>query len=243
MDTNALIILLVSLFIIAIITIAAAVLVIASNRKLITTSNSNKQERETLKALAERIVDNSNTDKNNPGKTFMNTMVKLRTATKENCIAAMNEIDAARIAIYLFHNGTKSTHGMHFFKMSCMCEKVAIGSGVRERMMEHTNIPINLFDEMFEKLNTYNRYIIMNDKNVNDTSHKIFISAEKINYVQLIAIYDIDNNMLGFISAEMSTSYSKESADEEKKVLDGLSKQLTPVLSFSEYFNDPSVTM
>ena len=234
----------VSLFVIAIITIAAAVLVIASNRKLITTSNSNKQERETLKALAERIVDNSNIENaNNPGKTFMNTMVKLRTATKENCIAAMNEIDAARIAVYLFHNGTKSTSGMHFFKMSCMCEKVAIGSGVRERMMEHTNIPINLFDEMFEKLNTYNRYIIMNDKNVNDTSHKIFISADKIKYAQLIALYDINNNMLGFISAEMSTSYSKESADEEKKVLDELSKQLTPVLSFSEYFNDPSVTM
>ena len=41
--------------------------------------------------------------------------------------------------------------------------------------------------------------------------------------------------MLGFVAAEMDEIYSKDTADEEKKVLDDLAKQLTPVLSYSDY--------
>jgi hypothetical protein len=35
----------------------------------------------------------------------------------------------------------------------------------------------------------------------------------------------------------MDKSYTKDGADAEKKVLDDLAKQLTPVLSFSEYID------
>ena len=170
-------------------------------------------------------------------KNLMNVFVKLREAIKENCVSAMTQIGAARIAIYLFHNGVKSTHGISFYKMSCICEKVAIGSGVRERMIEHNNIPVNLFDEMIEKLTTYNRYIIMNNDETQDTNHRIFISADKIYYTQLVTIYDINNNLLGFIAVEMDRPYSKDEADTEKDVLDELSKQLIPVLSYSDYIS------
>ena len=107
------------------------------------------------KQLLKQISD-SNSDAAKDGieksKNLMNIFVKLREATRENCVNTMNQIGAARIALYLFHNGTHSTHGINFIKMSCICEKVAIGSGIRERMMEHTNIPINLFDDMIDKL-------------------------------------------------------------------------------------------
>lgn len=178
-------------------------------------------------------------DEENPNesKDLMNIFVKLRGAIKETCINTMTNIGAVRIAIYLLHNGTKSTHGINFFKMSCICEKVAVGSGVRERMIEHTNIPINLFDEMIEKLINYNRYIVMNNDDINDYNKKIFISADKIKYTQLIAIYDINNNMLGFVAAEMDHLYDKNKADAEKKELDELVKQLVPVLSYSDYIS------
>lgn len=175
------------------------------------------------------------TKNNGSGKNLINIFVKLKEAIKENCIGAMNQIDAARIAIYLFHNGVRSTHGISFFKMSCICEKVAVGRGIRERMMEHTNIPINLFDEMIDNLTTYDRYIIMNNEEIQEANQKIFISADKINYTQLIALYDINNNMLGFIAVEMDRPYSKDEADREKEILDALVKQLVPVLSYSDY--------
>jgi hypothetical protein len=188
-----------------------------------------------LKQLSEQS--NCNISKGAAGKNLMNIFVNLKEAIKENCIISMNQIGAARIAIYLFHNGVRSTHGISFFKLSCICEKVAIGSGIREHMMEHTNVPVNLFDEMIEKLITYNRFIIMNNEETQDMAYKIFISADKINYAQLVTIYDIDNNMLGFVEVEIDRPYSKDEADKEKEILDELVKQLVPVLSYSDYIS------
>ena len=173
--------------------------------------------------------------KSNNEELLVNTFVKIRSAIKENCILAMNDIKAGRLAIYLFHNGTRSTHGIDFLKISCICEKIAIGSGVRERIIEHTNIPINLFDEMIDKMIECDRYIIMNDKELEKTNHRVFVSSEKVAYTQLVSIYDINNNILGFIAAEMVHPYNKNSADKEKESLDELVKQLVPILSYSEY--------
>jgi predicted aspartyl protease len=102
-------------------------------------------------------------------------------------------------------------------------------------MIDHTNIPINLFDEMIDKLITNDRYIVMNNEDIQNTNHKIFLSADKIKYTQLVAIYDINNNLLGFVAAEMTHAYSKDLADKEKESLNKLVKQLVPVLSYSEY--------
>lgn len=170
-------------------------------------------------------------------KDLFNTFVKLRNSIKENCAVTMTSIKASRLAIYLFHNGTHSTHGINFFKMSCICEKVAIGSGVRERLIEHSNIPINLFDDMIDKLITNGRYLIMNDENLGSSSHKIFISSNKIKYAQTVAIFDINNNILGFVVSEMEHNYVRETALAEKEKLELLTSQLVPILAYSEYVN------
>lgn len=253
LDTEKLILpLVVILFIISIILISFAIFIFMSNRKLIneftTTVNNDcskyksemKAQNDTLtkqllKQLSEQEIASDNITENYSTKNLMSIFIKLRESIKENCVSTMNQIGAARIAIYLFHNGVHSTHGINFFKMSCMCEKVAIGSGIRERMIEHTNIPINLFDEMIEKLTNNNRYIIMNNETTQETNHKIFISADKINYTQLVSIYDINNNMLGFVAVEMDRPFSKDEADREKEILDELVRQLVPVLSYSDY--------
>jgi len=193
--------------------------------------------------LAKQLLEQQKNSEINNGKhkgignkCLVDTFVRISGAIKENCILAMNDISAVRLAIYLFHNGTSSTHGISFLKISCICEKVAIGSGVRERMIEHTNIPINLFDEMIGKMIVNDRYIIINKEDeIQNSNHKMFISSDKITYAQLIPIYDINNNMLGFVEAEMEHVYSKDVADKEKSNLNLLVKQLVPILSYSEY--------
>lgn len=247
MDDKTSFILLILLFFLVSIFITTAVVLIVICKKLL---SNNKDKEDSLQKCIKSVnslisnlltTNNDDTSDNNikeeSDKGLMNILMKLGGAIRENCVLAMNQIHATRLAVYLFHNGTKSSHGINFFKASCICEKVAIGSGVKERMIDHNNIPINLFDDMIYKLNSYNRYIIINDEKLANSAHKIFVSADKIDYVQLISIYDNDNNMLGFIAAEMDKSYTKDAADAEKKVLDELAKQLTPVLSFSEYMD------
>lgn len=236
--------LILSLVILFIIIFICFKIIINHNKKIIKsiTNDYDKYKNELKKQneqLAKQLLEQSemikNIDAKNTEKGLFKTFIKLRNSIKENCIVTMNKVDSARLAIYLLHNGTHSTHGINFFKMSCICEKVAIGSGVRERMMEHTNIPINLFDDMIDKLIVHDRYIIMNNDVISDNNHKIFVSSDKIKYTQLVAIYDINNNMLGFIAAEMNHPYEKNLADKEKEYLDELSKQLVPVLSYSDY--------
>ncbi len=168
---------------------------------------------------------------------LFNTFVKLRNSIKENCMIAMRDTKACRLAVYLLHNGNSSTHGVKFFKMSCICEKVAIGSGIREQSIEHSNIPINLFDDMIDKLIDNGRYIIMNEEEINNTNHRIFISASKIKYAQAVAIFDLNNNILGFVLAEMDHMYDRDLALKEKEKIDILVNQLVPILSYSEYVN------
>ena len=198
LDIENLIVPLALLLIVSIVLLLIAVFIIVSNKKLMEDFTTNisydysnykdqlKEQNDTLTKQLLSQISNNNTSGNDTkenaitGKNLINIFVKLRQATKENCVTAMNKIGAVRIAIYLFHNGTHSTHGINFVKMSCICEKVVVGSGIREQMIDHTNIPINLFDEMIDKLITYNRYIIMNNEETQETNHKMFISADKI---------------------------------------------------------------
>lgn len=245
---------LILLIIVCIILISFTIFIVIYNRKLMQKFNASigdkydnyknelKEQNDTLaKQLLKQLSQDAISGATKGGitieKNLMGIFVRLRESIKENCVSTMNQIGAARIAIYLFHNGVHSTHGIDFFKMSCICEKVAIGSGIRERMIEHTNIPINLFDEMIEKLLHNNRYIIMNNEELQETNHRIFISADKIKYAQLVTIYDINNNMLGFVAVEMDKPFSKDEVDREREILDELVKQLVPVLSYSDYIS------
>lgn len=169
-------------------------------------------------------------------KELFTTFNRIKQAIKAYFYDTATSINASRLAIYLFHNGQSSTHGFSFVKMSCICEKITIGSGVRERFMEHSNIPINLFDEMVDELSTNGKYIVVNnEKECSETVRRLFISSPKIQYAQLVSVLDNDNNILGFICAEMSNDYSRESALKEKQKIDELINQIRPVLSYSDY--------
>ena len=164
-----------------------------------------------------------------------NTFMKLKNSIIEDCAIAMNKTGALRLAVYLFHNGSSSTQGLQFFKMSCICEKVAVGSGVRERSIEQSNIPINLFDDMIDCLITNGKYVIMNNEELENTNHNIFISTNRVKYAQAISLFDINNNILGFVLIEMGHDYDRDLAMREKDKVDILANKLAPILSYAQY--------
>ncbi len=168
---------------------------------------------------------------------LINTFVKLRISMQDKCKESMKSINSDRLAIYLFHNGTHSTHGIKFFKMSCICESIAIGSGIREHSVDHSNIPINLFDSMIDKLINNGRYTIFRSDEINNSNQKMFLSANKIQYSESIAIFDNSNNILGFILAEYSKDYDENTANKQYEVLKCLSEQLVPILAYGDYIN------
>ena len=166
---------------------------------------------------------------------LVTTFTKIRHIMKDDLYAIMNATKACRTAMYLFHNGTKSTSGLSFLKISCVGERILVGAGVKEQILNHSNMPINIFDDMIEKLVDGGRYLVMNDEETSHTARRQFLSAAKIRYTQLVSIYDTSNNILGFILAEFDHAYAKAVADAEFKSLKELATKISPILSFSEY--------
>lgn len=168
---------------------------------------------------------------------LFDTFVKLKASMQDKCKESMKAINADRLAIYLFHDGTHSTHGIKFFKMSCICESIVVGSGIREHTVDHASVPINLFDTMIDELIKNGSYTIMRDNNIINSNHKMFLSASKINYAISIALFDNSNNILGFILAEFAKDYNEDEVNDKYKVLRTLAGQLIPILAYGDYVN------
>ena len=149
----------------------------------------------------------------------------------------MKDIDACRIAIYLFHNGTRTLSGFDFLKMTCIGEKIKIRSGIKEHMIEHANVNINILDDMYDNLFTSGRYIIINDANITHTNKAMFISSPLVLYSQLVALYDENNNIIGFLLAEFNHTYNKIISEDEYNILKEACAYLSPIFIYTDYTN------
>lgn len=198
--------------------------------------DQNKAILDQLSSTKKEIMDNQQPILN--VEDLQTTFDKLNRSIKDYCRQCMDTIKAQRLGIYLFHNGTYSLNGIHFFKMSCICEKVVIGSGTRERAIEHSSIPINLFDDMIAGLIEDGSYLITRPEDqtkLEASNMKIFFSSSKIKFIHTVAIYDNDNNIIGFVLAEMAQDYSEESIKFQRNTIKNLIDKITPVLLFSDY--------
>lgn len=180
-------------------------------------------------------IDKKKNTKSEPD--LMKVFVKLKESMHDYCKYCMDNINADRLAIYLFHNGTHSTHGVKFFKVSCICENVRIGSGIREHSIEHSNIPLNLFDIMIDNLLKDGEYIIKNDGNLQYMNCRIFISSDKIKYAITEAIFDKNNVILGFVIIESSKDYDENNIDSQRQEIRKLISQISPILDYGDYIN------
>lgn len=194
---------------------------------------------EITKRVVDQILDTYDKKLNSTKKEpdLMETFVKLRESMQDYCKDCMDNIRADRLAIYLFHNGAHSTHGIKFFKVSCICENVRIGSGIREHSIEHSNIPLNLFDEMIDKLLKDGEYIIINDDTLKNKNSRIFISCDKIQYAIAEAIFDKNNVILGFVIIESSKNYNNTVVQQQRDELNKLVYQLSPLLVYGDYID------
>ena len=185
--------------------------------------------------MNKELHDNNDDQAHKHQQELMSTFDKVRQITRDDLFSALNSTSACRIALYLLHNGTKSINGISFLKISCIGERTLPGSGIREQIMNHTNMPINIFDNMIAKLIDNGRYLIINDEETMLTARSQFISHPKIQYSQAVAIYDTSNNIIGFILGEYDSIYTKENSDIEYNDLKALAQKISPILTISDY--------
>lgn len=188
--------------------------------------------------LLEKIVETSDKAKNYDEKDLASIFVKLNTTLKSECQKAQRNLRAECMCIYVLHNGMVSSHGLPFFKMSCICEWIKKGSGISTRIREHSNLPINLFDKLISGLFENGEYFI----DANDESNgnlNMFINGPRVVNCVCTPIYDSENKMMGFIVADFSFEVitNKEKLQDIKEKMWALASIIKPVLDYSDYQN------
>lgn len=172
-------------------------------------------------------------------KNLMDLYMKLNTKLKEDCRDAMEILEADRTSIYAFHNGSQSTHGLPFFKFSCICEYIAKGSGSRSKMKIHNSIPLNLLDDVMNRLWAEGHYeYYPNSDDATDDNNFIskLLLQDKNKTCIFYTIYDMENKIIGFILSEFSKDhFTPEELKEKKKFLKLLAEKISPILEFSNY--------
>lgn len=159
----------------------------------------------------------------------------LNKGLKSECRKFLESTNCDRIGIYVFHNGTTSSHGLPFFKVSCVCEYIRRGSGISNHINDSTNIPLTVFDDIIQSL--YTNGVVLVQNNVENAIHSssFYLEKDKVDTAIFTAIYDSMDNVMGFVLGEYKRVLDQVEIDSDNELYRNLCARLRPVLEFSGY--------
>ena len=126
------------------------ILLITLSVILKTMHSSNKQIMEQQKRLLDQILQNeqniTKTVTQPPKeKNIVEMFVKIDDSIRSILKEIKDDIHSDRISVYVFHNGIYSSHGLRFFKTSCVSEFFGKKCGISKKVTEHSGLSLSLF--------------------------------------------------------------------------------------------------
>lgn len=134
---------------------------------------------------------------------LVGAFIDVNMAFKDASRKALDKLKCERIAIYVFHNGNNSVHGLPFFKMSCIHEWTTRGCGTL-RGKYHTDVPLHLFNDFIENIwkDGYYRTGDVEKSKAEDPSLTEFVSFSNTKALYILGVKDENEKLAGFIIAE-----------------------------------------
>ena len=169
--------------------------------------------------------------------------LSINTSIKDTLRDISDELETDRASVYVFHNGVFSSHGLPFFKISCVCEVVRKNSGVVKNLNNHSGMPLQMFDNTISIIYKNGSMTIKDVDNEEDsfvTGSPVLCGMLKNNNIRSatgIAIYDHDNNIMGILMVEYSKVKDSAVLDDITKYLIDKAPLLSPVLEFSGIYD------
>ena len=155
-------------------------------------------------------------------KDLVGAFIDVNMAFKDASRTALSALNCDRIAIYVFHNGNSSIHGLPFFKMSCIHEWTSKGGGSGTlRGKYHADLPLHQFNDFIEDLWKDGIYKADNIKTVGEKDKSIleFTAFSNTQALYMIGIRDSDEKLAGFITAEFTEADTFNSDEERDKFI------------------------
>lgn len=86
--------------------------------------------------------------KNNESVDVLSNYTKIAKAILPMLKRAKDDFGADRISAFVFHNGTHSSHGLPFYKYTCIQEIINRERNIPPRISEQQAVPLTILDEM-----------------------------------------------------------------------------------------------
>lgn len=164
-----------------------------------------KDFQQTLKPIEDAIrgINDAKEQEESYHKDLVGSHIDVNIAFKDASRKTLNALNCNRIAIYVFHNGNKSMHGLPFFKMSCIHEWHVKGVNTL-RGKSHTDMPLHMFSDFIEDLWTSGVYKSENVEKSSNTDESIseFVAFSNAKALYIVGIKDDNDVLTGFIVAE-----------------------------------------
>ncbi len=215
-----------SVFILIVLAVLAYTL--RNNQK--TNSQLMKQQEELLNQLLNKAEEKSDGEVVVKEKNIVGMFVETTGNSKKILKDIIDKIDADRVSIYVFHNGVFSSHGLPFFKTSCVDEVIKKNSGVVKKISVHSGLQLELFFNSICELHT-NGIVSITNVEAYEEANPVITGMMRSNNVHSgvgVAVYDDDNNISGVLIAEFAEQ--KDDLSEIQKYLIEKAPLLEPIL-------------
>ena len=187
-----------------------------------------------MSKLLERIDNVKEKNQDYDEKDIVNIFTSLNKSLSGICNDTLIKSGSNRTAIYVFHNGNHTSHGLPFAKMTCYGEKFSKDSQTNRLIVEHNAMPLNLFDSIVMNLNEKAEYKINADQ-TKDSVDLMFIRGSRLKECFFLPIYDSEEKMMGFGFNGYNTVDPYRDIEKEKQYLKDLALQAKPVLEYSKH--------
>lgn len=212
---------------------------------LVMMRNHKKQMDQTLESndnMIKSIVEQNNELVNNLTKRIkkdeeehakiVETYLDINVGLRSICKNIMNKINADRVAVYVFHNGNKSAHGLPFFKLSCIGEWAKQKNIINRR--SQSDIPLYLFSEVVEELYKNGKVFI---KNSSENENVSIIGTPDGKSMSIYSILDEYENLAGFTLLEFDSimDFDNEKVLHKiKNIMDDISKTISDIIIYTD---------
>lgn len=172
----------------------------SSQKQFERTLDSNKNMMENMQNqnndLIKFITDKCNTAEPKLVTSYLDINISLRSI----CKTLITKLECSRVAVYVFHNGNKSSHGLPFFKMSCIGEWTRRNAGTCGASSQ-SDLPLYLFSDMVESLYEHGEYLVNNIDLITESHLTDFVCPGNKSLVAF-QITDEYENLAGFTVVE-----------------------------------------
>lgn len=136
-------------------------------------------------------------------KDIVGMYIDVNMAFKSASRVALGKLRCSRIAIYVFHNGNRSLHGLPFFKMSCVHEWTIRGSKTI-RGKTHSEMPLHMYTDIIEALAADGEYVVsdVQQQSIDTENLMDFVMSSEVKSLYMLAIRDSNDVLAGFSIAE-----------------------------------------